>query len=114
MSENKYLRNLYGVPDNFGIKRDEVMLQDKNKIDDYKKLVRVLQEDNYKLEAKRAEMKHMIKMQVMSGGNRKGGNVSTKHDANLTPQQQTQVDEFAFKLLLNNSGENDELDPFTL
>lgn len=42
MAENKYLRNLGGVPDNFGKEREKVKLLDKEKIDDYKKLVRVL------------------------------------------------------------------------
>jgi hypothetical protein len=85
MAENKYLRNLGGVPDNFGKEREKVKLLDKEKIDDYKKLVRVLQEDNYKLEGERAKLKHLVKMQVMAGG--KGGSASGKgkygHD--LTP-----------------------------
>jgi hypothetical protein len=62
MAENKYLRNLGGVPDNFGKEREKVKLLDKEKIDDYKKLVRVLQEDKYKLEGERAKLKHLIKM----------------------------------------------------
>lgn len=114
MAENKYLRNLGGVPDNFGKEREKVKLLDKEKIDDYKKLVRVLQEDNYKLEGERAKLKHLVKMQVMAGG--KGGSATGKgkygHD--LTPAQEAMVEDYAFKLKLNNSGGDDELDPFTL
>jgi len=42
MAENKQLRNLASVPDNFGIDREKVRLMDRDKIDDYKKLVRIL------------------------------------------------------------------------
>jgi hypothetical protein len=54
MAENKQLRDLSAVPDNFGIDREKVRLMDREKIDDYKKLVRILQEDNYELEKERA------------------------------------------------------------
>lgn len=47
MAENKQLRDLSAVPDNFGIDREKVRLMDREKIDDFKKLVRILQEDNY-------------------------------------------------------------------
>jgi len=49
------------VPDNFGIDREKVRLMDWEKIDDYKKLVRILQEDNYELEKTRAELKNKLK-----------------------------------------------------
>ena len=42
MAENKVLRDMAGVPANFGIDRAEVRLMDRAKIDDYKKLIRVL------------------------------------------------------------------------
>lgn len=54
MAENKQLRDLSAVPDNFGIDREKVRLMDREKIDDFKKLVRILQEDNYQLESERA------------------------------------------------------------
>ena len=89
---------------------------DREKIDDYKKLVRVLQEDNYKLEGERAKLKHMVKMHVMAGKKGSGGAPAGKgkygHD--LSSKQEEMVDEYAFKLKLNNLGEDDELDPFTL
>lgn len=39
---------------------------DRDKIDDYKKLIRVLQDDNYRLEAERAKLKQQLKLQVVS------------------------------------------------
>ena len=50
MAENKVLRATHGVPDNYGIAVDKVKMMDRDKIDDFKKLIRVLQEDNYRLE----------------------------------------------------------------
>lgn len=65
MAENRTLRNMAHVPSNYGINLEQVKLHDREKIDDYKKLIRVLQEDNYKLEEERARLKHMLKQQSM-------------------------------------------------
>jgi hypothetical protein len=56
-AENKTLRQMVNVPDNFGIKVDEIKLHDKEKIEDYIKLIKVLQDDNLKLEKERATLK---------------------------------------------------------
>ena len=61
MAENKQLRALAGVPANYGVDREAVKLLDKEKIDDFKKLIRVLQEDNYRLEAERAKLKRDLR-----------------------------------------------------
>ena len=53
------------VPDNYGIKLDQIKLHDKEKIDDFKKLIKVLQSDNYNLEVERAQLKHNIKRMSM-------------------------------------------------
>lgn len=50
------------VPDNYGIKLDQIKLHDKDKIEDFKKLIKVLQDDNYKLEEERAKLKHTLKV----------------------------------------------------
>ena len=49
-AENKILRKLSDVPANYGIPIDEIKLHDKETIDDYKRLIRELQNDNYNLE----------------------------------------------------------------
>lgn len=64
-AENRALRQMANVPDNYGIKLDQIKLHDKEKIDDFKKLIKVLQEDNFKLEEERAKLKHAIKIQSM-------------------------------------------------
>ena len=52
---------MYNVPTNFGIEIDQIKLQDKETIDDYKRLIKELQNDNYSLEAERAKLKEKIK-----------------------------------------------------
>lgn len=42
MAENSVLRKMANVPKNYGINREQVKLHDREKIDDYKKLIRVL------------------------------------------------------------------------
>jgi hypothetical protein len=61
MEENKLLRDMAKAPENFGKNRENVRMHNKDKIDDYKKLVRVLQDDNYRLEEERAKLKHQLK-----------------------------------------------------
>ena len=61
-AENRTLRSMANVPDNYGINLEQVKLHDKEKIDDFKKLIKVLQDDNYKLEEERAKLKHALKV----------------------------------------------------
>ena len=49
-AENKILRKLSDVPANYGIPIHEIKLHDKETIDDYKRLIKELQTDNYNLE----------------------------------------------------------------
>ena len=56
--ENRTLRTMAGVPENYGINLDEIKLHDREKIHDFKKLITVLQNDNYKLEEERAHLKN--------------------------------------------------------
>lgn len=65
-NENRALREMAEVPANFGIKIENIKLLNKEKIEDYRKLVKVLQEDNYKLEEERAKLKHELKILFMT------------------------------------------------
>ena len=103
MAENKVLREMAGVPANYGIDREKVKLTDREKIDDFKKLIRVLQEDNYRLEAERAKLKHMLKQQSMMYSSK---NPDSKYQhLNLTPDQVSRVDEFVWKLVNGEANE---------
>lgn len=96
MAENKQLRDLSAVPDNFGIDREKVRLMDREKIDDYKKLVRILQEDNYLLEQERANLKQRIKETSMLINNKNP--VDRYEQFNLKPEQWVQLDQYVLKL----------------
>lgn len=65
-NENRTLREMAQVPQNFGIKIENIKLLNKEKIEDYRKLIKVLQEDNYKLEEERAKLKHQLKLLYMT------------------------------------------------
>jgi len=64
-AENRTLRSMCDCPDNFGIKHEEIKLLNREKIEDFRKLIKVLQEDNYHLEEERAKLKHLIKTMSM-------------------------------------------------
>lgn len=91
------------VPDNYGIKRDEIKLYDKEKIEDFKKLIKVLQEDNYKLEKERANLKHSMKLQSMMYKEPESG----ERYAGLSKEQIYDVDMYVLKLK-NGSAETEQ------
>ena len=57
-AENQTLRQMAGVPDNYGIDKEKIKLLNREKIEDFRKLIKVLQDDNYNLEQERAALKH--------------------------------------------------------
>ena len=87
-AENRALRKMANVPENYGMNLEQIKLLDREKIDDYKKLIRVLQEDNYKLEEERAKLKHMLKQQSMLYKCEE----PAQRYKNLTPEQLFKVD----------------------
>ena len=64
MAENRTLRQMAGVPDNYGIDREMIKLHEREKIEDFRKLIQVLQRDNLSLEEERAKLKHYIKVKA--------------------------------------------------
>lgn len=60
LAENWVLREMSNVPDNFGLEQQKkiIKLKDRDTVFEYKWLVKILQEDNYKLEKERAQLKH--------------------------------------------------------
>jgi len=66
LAENRQLRNYTNVASNFGETIEQIKLHDRDKIEDYKKLIQVLQEDNYMLEEERARLKNLLKQLRMS------------------------------------------------
>ena len=58
--ENRVLRQIADVPENFGIDISKINLGDRIKIEDYKAKIRILQHDIDDLESERAQLKHRI------------------------------------------------------
>lgn len=65
LAENKTLRTMTEVPENFGVKIEEIKAYDKQKVEDYIKIIQVLQEDNMNLEKERANLKNRLKMMAI-------------------------------------------------
>ena len=64
-AENRTLRKLAAVPDNYGIDLAGIKLNTEKKIESYTKLIKVLQDDNYMLEEERSRLKNMMKQMSM-------------------------------------------------
>ena len=102
---------MVNVPDNFGIKVDEIKLHDKEKIEDYIKLIKVLQDDNLKLEKERATLKQTLKMQAVMTKNE---NPKERYkNLNLSGEQQLKLDQYALNLM-NGELEIDQGDVYSL
>ena len=93
---------MYNVPTNFGIQIDQIKLHDKETIDDYKRLIRELQNDNYNLEQERARLKERIKHQTMMYKS----SDPTERFKGLTSDQIQKVDMYVLRL---KTGEVEDL-----
>ena len=60
IAENRVLRQIADVPENFGIDISKIHIGDRIKIEDYKAKIRILQHDIDDLESERAQLKHRI------------------------------------------------------
>lgn len=93
-TENRALRKTNMLPEGFGIDLGQLKLNAEKKIENYTKLIKVLQDDNYKLEEERARLKHMLKQQSMLYTN----NQPWDRYPSLTPEQLFKVDQYVLKL----------------
>ncbi len=102
-AENRQLRRMANVPDNYGIELETIKLYDKERIEDYKKLIKVLQDDNYKLEEERANLKHQLKLQAMMyKSNETDPRLRYK---GVTEEQLQSIDDYVIRLLQGNAYE---------
>ena len=90
--ENRVLRQIADVPENFGIDISKINLGDRIKIEDYKAKIRILQHDIDDLESERAQLKHRI--QFLSNCL----NVSEPPFHLLTQEQKVEVARYAQNL----------------
>jgi hypothetical protein len=103
MDENKLLRDMIKAPVNFGKDREKVRLMDREKIDDYRRLIRVLQDDNYRLEEERARLKWKLRQAFLMQDCKNMDDVQMKF--NLSPDQTARVQEFILRLVNGEPGE---------
>lgn len=96
IAENRALRQMAGVPDNYGIQLDQIKLHDKEKIGDYKKLIQALQKDNLSLEKERATLKNHIKLQSTFV---KAQDPKVRYAGKLTDDQMYMVDQWVLDLM---------------
>ena len=90
--ENRVLRQIADVPENFGIDISKINIGDRIKIEDYKAKIRILQHDIDDLETERAQLKHRIQFLANSL------NVSEPPFHLLTQEQKIEVARYAQNL----------------
>ena len=103
LAENRILRKMNNIPDNWGCEPQKriIKLQDRETVFEYKRLVKILQEDNYNLEKERARLKHRIKQLAIYGGMK-----ADEKYSDLTPDQVLRLNEFVIKLRNGNAEED--------
>jgi hypothetical protein len=100
-AENRTLRKMAAVPDNYGIDLAQIKLNSDKKIETYTKLIKVLQDDNYKLEEERARLKHMLKQQSLLYTN----NTPWDRHPKLTPEELAKVDQYVMRMQTGEANE---------
>ena len=92
LEENRLLRQIADVPENYGLDISKIRLGDRVKIEDYKAKIRILQHDIDDLESERAQLKHRIQFLANSL------NVSEPPFHLLTQEQKIEVAKYAQNL----------------
>lgn len=92
LCENRVLREMAGVPENYGFDLNEIKLVEKQKIEEYRGRIRRLEEEVEELEKERVDLRYRLR------------NMSTLYGEkglrfyNLTADQMKLVDDFARNL----------------
>ena len=72
MAENRLLRNLAQVPDNYGFDLEEIKLAERQKIEDYKAQVRYQEKEIEELEEERAKLRYRLRQMSTLFSNKPG------------------------------------------
>ena len=92
LSENRILRQIADVPENFGIDMTEIKMGDRVKIEDYKAKIRILQKEIDDLESERARLKHQLQFLANTL------NITEPPFSMLTKEQKVEVAKYAQSL----------------
>ncbi|EGR28578.1 hypothetical protein IMG5_172510 [Ichthyophthirius multifiliis] len=102
LAENRVLRKLAKVPENYGFNIEDIKTSEQAKIEDFKAQIRYLEKEVEDLEGERIQLRNRLRIQA----NLFGQNPQGERYANLTQVQLIQVDEFVSnlknKLFTNN------------
>ena len=92
LKENRILRQIADVPENFGIDISKINMGDRVKIEDYKAKIRILQKEVDELETERAKLKYRIEFLASS--------FQTKEEpfSLLSQEQKAELAKFAVRL----------------
>ena len=106
LKENRILRQIADVPENFGIDISRINMGDRIKIEDYKAKIRILQAQVDELEKERAQLKY--KIHFLSNAFQ----TNEEPFSILTQEEKVELGEFALKIYNDrkNKDKNDDKD----
>jgi len=93
LAENRLLRNLAQVPENYGFNLEEIKLADRQKIEDYKAQVRYQEKEIEELEEERAKLRYRLRQMSTLFSNKPG-----ERYKELSPDQLYLIDQYAMNL----------------
>jgi chromosome segregation ATPase len=92
LAENKILRKLHGVPENFGFDLEDIKVAEKQELEDYKAQCRKLETEIEELEEERTQLRYRLR-QFNTLFSNKG-----ERYKDMTPQQLDMLDQYALNL----------------
>lgn len=92
IAENRILRRLHGVPENFGFDLEEIKIAEKQELEDYKTQVKHLEAEVEELEAERTQLRYRLR-QFNTLYSNKG-----ERYKDFTPEQFEKLDAYAMNL----------------
>ena len=108
LKENRVLRQIADVPENFGIDISKINMGDRIKIEDYKAKIRILQHEVDSLETERAKLKYRIEFLANSFESKK------EPFSLLNKEQKVELAKFALKLYEDKEKDKDNKNKNTL
>jgi hypothetical protein len=99
ISENRLLRKLAKVPENFGINMEEIKIGERKQLEDYKAKIKILQQQIDELETERAQLKHKNVFLSSNNNNNifKENNIEIPFDL-LSKEEKKIINEYALAL----------------
>ena len=97
MAENKILRKIHQIPDNFGFDLEEIKVAEKQELEDYKAQCRKLETEIEELEGERTQLRYRLRQ-----FNTLYSNKGDHRYKDMSPQQLEMLDRYALNLKEGN------------